>query len=74
MRAEARHNLKHDRFAETITGTAADTFSWASENVRNLVLYIVVALVVIGGVLGGWYWYERTQDKANEALGHAIEV
>jgi predicted negative regulator of RcsB-dependent stress response len=74
VRAEARHNLKHDRFAETITGTAADTFSWASEHVRNLVIYIVVALVVIGGVLGGWYWYQNTQNKANEALGHAIEV
>jgi tetratricopeptide (TPR) repeat protein len=74
VRAEARHNLKHDRFAETITGTAADTFSWASEHVRNLVLYIVAALVVIGGVLGGWYWYQHTQEKANEALGRAIQV
>ena len=74
MRAEARHQLKHDRFAETVAGTAADTFSWASEHVRNLVLYSVVAIVVVGGTVGGWYWYQSQQTKANQALGHAIEV
>ena len=74
MRAEARHQLKHDRFAETVTGTAAETFSWASEHVRNLVLYSVIAIVVVGGTVGGWYWYESQQTKANQALGHAIDV
>jgi tetratricopeptide (TPR) repeat protein len=74
VRAEARHSLKHDRFAETVTGTAADTFSWASEHVRNLVIYVVIAIVVIGGVAGGWYWYQQQGAKANQALGHAIDV
>lgn len=74
VRAEARHQLKHDRFAETVAGTAADTFSWASEHVRKLVLYSVVAVVVIGGGVGGWYWYQRSVENANQALGHAIQV
>lgn len=70
MRAEARHNLKHDRFADT----AAETFSWASEHVRNLVIYVIIGLVVIGGVWGGWYWYQQQQDASNQALGHAIQT
>lgn len=57
-----------------MTGTATDAFSWASEHVRNMVIYIVVALVLIGGSWGGWYWYEQSRDRANAALGHAIEV
>ena len=70
MRAEARHQLKHDRFAET----TADTLSWASENVRNLVIYGIIAVVVIGGAWGGWYWYQQRQEGSNLALGHAIQV
>ncbi len=70
MRAEARHQLKQDRFAET----AADTFSWASENARNLILYGVVTIVVVGAVVGGWYWYQQRQEGSNQALGHAIQV
>ena len=70
MRAEARHQLKHDRFAET----AADTYSWASEHVRNLVIYVVLTIVVVGGVWGGWYWYQQRQDASNQALGHAIQT
>ena len=57
-----------------MAGTTAATFSWASENVRNLVLYSVIAIVVVGGTVGGWYWYTTSQSKANQALGHAIEV
>jgi tetratricopeptide (TPR) repeat protein len=74
VRAEARHQLKHDRFAETVAGTAADTFSWASEHVRKLVIYIVLAVVVVGGALGGWYWFQQQREKANTALGKAIDI
>lgn len=74
MRAEARRQLKHDRFAETVSGTAADTFSWASEHVRDLVIYIVLGVVIVGGIFGGFYWYEQRQDAANTALGKAIEI
>jgi predicted negative regulator of RcsB-dependent stress response len=70
VRAEARHQLKQDRFAET----AAETFSWASEHVRNLVIYAVIAVVVIGGAWGGWYWYQQRQEGSNTALGHAIQL
>lgn len=57
-----------------MTGTAADTFSWASEHIRNLIIYGLIAIVVVGGTVGGWMWYQSQDTKANAALGHAIDV
>ncbi len=74
MRAEARHSLKHDKFAETLAGTAADTYSWATEHRKNLIIGAVAAIIVLGGAIGGWVWNQQQQDKANAALGHATHV
>lgn len=74
MRAYTRHQLKHDRFAETVAGTAAETFSWAGENRGKLIVAAVVAAVVLAGAMGYWFYSQQQSDKANIALGHALRV
>ena len=74
MRASTRHQLKHDRFAETVTGTAADTFSWVSDHRTRMIIGAVVAVVVVGGAIGGWFYYQQQNDKANLAFGQATRT
>ena len=74
MRAYTRHQLKHDRFAETVASGAADTFSWAGENRGTLIVAAVVAALVLAAGLGYWFYNQQQSDKANIALGHALHV
>jgi predicted negative regulator of RcsB-dependent stress response len=70
VRTSERHQLKHDRFAET----TKDTISWAVEHRSVLVWSIVAAVIVVAAVVGsGWYWNYRNQD-ASAALGKAMET
>lgn len=70
MRTTERHQLKHDRFAET----AAETYSWAAEH-RDKVLWagLVLAIILIG-VVGGYTYMQRNAEQANLALADAMRT
>ena len=70
MRSEVRHRLKEDRFAET----AQDTFSWMRDHSINLVGGIIVAGLIIGIALGGYFYMENREQKASADLGQAMET
>lgn len=70
MRTTERHQLKHDRFAET----AAETYSWAVEH-RNKIIYGAIAAgVVLLIVLGSMAYMSRRDQQASNALGKAMET
>ena len=70
MRAQTRHQLKQDRFAEA-TG---ETVQWAVRHQKKLVIVAVVIAVVAAAALGSWY-YEQNQDAAASAdLGKALNT
>lgn len=70
MRSEARHRLKEDRFAETAQGT----FSWMREHSTNVVGGTIVAAVIIGLALSGYFYMENREQKASIQFGQAIEA
>lgn len=70
MRTSERHELKHDRFAET----AAETYSWAAAH-RNKIVFVVIAVaVVLAVLLGGMYFMRNRSEQANASLSDALNT
>ena len=74
MRAETRHQLKTDRFTQATIGVAEATAHWTAEHKSKLVVGTAVAAVVIGVLLGGWYYLSQQDDKANLELTKAVRT
>ena len=74
MRASTRHQLKHDRFAETVAESAAGTWSWASANRAQVIVGSVVIAAVLAASIGYYVWNQSQRDKANIAYAHALRV
>ncbi len=74
MRAEARHQLKQDRFAHAVAGTAAGTLTWASEH-RNRAVWIISvlagALIIAAGLM---FWHNQRSEAAAGELSHALRT
>lgn len=70
MRTTERHQLKHDKFAET----AADTYSWAVDHRDKIIYGAVIAAVILLIVLGSMAYMSRRDQQASNALGKAMEV
>jgi predicted negative regulator of RcsB-dependent stress response len=70
VRTSQRHQLKQDRFAET----TKETISWAVEN-RDALIWTVGSVVVAAAIVLGatWCWDYRS-ERANTALGKAMET
>jgi TolA-binding protein len=74
VRASTRRQLKHDKFAETVTGTAADTFSWAAAHQTKVTAGVVALLIVLALAAGGWFYQQQQGEKANIAFGQAMRT
>lgn len=70
MRAQTRHQLKQDKFAENV----AETYSWAVEHRNKLIVGGVVLALAIASILGGWFYNSQQNQKAAEALGSALRI
>ncbi len=70
MRTETRHQLKHDKFAETV----GKQYSWAVEHGSNLIYAGIAIAVVVAIVLGGFAYYNSRETKARTALSKAMDV
>ena len=74
MRAETRHQLKQDRFSRVTIDAAEKTADWTVEHRSALIISAVVAIVLIGGIAGGWYYLNTQDEKASLDLTQAIRT
>ncbi|MBO0911703.1 MAG: tetratricopeptide repeat protein [Acidobacteria bacterium] len=74
MRAQARHQLKRDKFSRTTIQVAEKTVHWSVEHKAKLVAGAAVVAAATAVVLGGWYYLDRQDTKASADFGKAIEV
>jgi TolA-binding protein len=74
VRAETRHHLKQDTFSRVTIGAAEKTAHWSVEHRNTLVVAIVVALVAVAAVIGGWYYLQAQDEKASFDLAQAVRT
>jgi len=74
VRAEARHQLKQDRFSRATMHAAEQTMHWTVEHQAKLIIAGIVVAVVIAAVIGGWYYNERQDEKASADFGKALQT
>ncbi len=70
MRTETRHQLKQDKFAETL----GHQYSWVVEHQSKLTYGAIAIAVILILLLGGKAYYNQRNVKANSALGNAMET
>jgi tetratricopeptide (TPR) repeat protein len=74
VRAETRHHLKQDAFSRVTIGAAEKTADWTVEHRTTLIISAVVALILIGGVAGGWYYLNLQDERASLDLNQAVRT
>lgn len=74
MRAETRHQLKQDAFSRATIGAAERTAHWSVEHRNGLIIACIVAALVLGVGLGGWYYISSQNEKANFDLSLAVRT
>jgi tetratricopeptide (TPR) repeat protein len=74
VRAEARRQLKQDRFRGATIEVAERTVHWSVEHRGKLIAGSIVLVVVVSAVLGGWYYLIQQDDKASVEFGKATQV
>lgn len=74
MRAEARRQLKQDRFSRTTIQVAEQTVHWTVEHQGKLIAGSIVLVVAIAAALGSWYYLQKQNEKASADFGKAVQV
>jgi predicted negative regulator of RcsB-dependent stress response len=74
VRAEARRQLKQDKFTRTTIQVAEQTVHWTVEHQGKLIAAAVVLVVVILAALGSWYYLEKQNETASADFGKAVSV
>jgi TolA-binding protein len=74
VRAETRHQLKQDRFSKVTFEAAGNAAHWSVEHQSKLIA-AVIAVIVIGGIaFGGWYYLNSQDEKASAELSTAVRT
>jgi tetratricopeptide (TPR) repeat protein len=74
VRAETRHQLKQDRFSRVTFEAAGNAAHWTAEHQTKL-LFGVIAVIVIGAIaFGGWYYVNTQDEKASLDLSKAVRT
>lgn len=74
MRAEARHQLKEDKFTKATLEVAGQTVDWTVEHKSKIITAAVVVVVLLAGVFGGWYYLNSQDEKASADLSKAVRA
>ena len=74
MRAQTRHQLKQDAFSRATIGVAEKTADWSVEHRNTLIISVIVAIIVVGGAVGGWYYLNAQDEKASLDLSVAVRT
>ena len=70
MRSTERHQLKQDKFATT----TAETYSWALEHQKQVIMVTVAAVAALAIVLGGYLYVQRQGQQAAFQLNQAMRT
>ena len=74
MRAETRHQLKQDAFSRVTIGAAEKTADWTVQHRTTIIIAAIAAVIVIGGVIGAWYYLNAQDEKASLDLSIAVRT
>ena len=74
MRAEARRQLKQDKFSKATLEVAEQTFDWSAEHKGTVIVGAVILAVIIAIVVGGWYYTEQQDEKASVDFTKAVQT
>ncbi len=74
MRAQARHQLKEDKFSKTTIRVAESTVHWSAEHKSKLAIAAIVLVVVAGAVIGGWYYVTQQDHQASFSFSQAVRT
>jgi TolA-binding protein len=74
VRAETRHQLKQDAFSRVTIGAAEKTADWTVEHRTTIVISAIVVAVLLGAVVGGWYYLNAQDQKASLELSQAVRT
>jgi tetratricopeptide (TPR) repeat protein len=74
VRAEARHQLKTDKFRGATIDAAERTVHWTVEHQSKLIVATVVVVIVVAAALGGWYYLIKQDEKASVDFGKATQT
>lgn len=74
MRAETRHQLKQDSFSRVTIGAAEKTADWTVQHQSTLVIAVIAGIILIAGVVGGWYYLNGQDEKASLDLAVAVRT
>jgi predicted negative regulator of RcsB-dependent stress response len=74
VRAEARHQLKEDRFSKATLEAAEKTVNWSQEHRDKLIIAVVVVLIVAAIGIGAWYYNNSQDQKASLDLSTAVRT
>jgi TolA-binding protein len=74
VRAETRHQLKQDAFSRVTIGAAEKTADWTVQHRSTFLIAVVVAVVLLAGVIGGWYYLNAQDEKASLDLSIAVRT
>ncbi len=72
MRAETRHQLKQDAFSRVTIDAAEKTADWTVAHRSTLIVSVVAVAIVLGAVIGGWYYLNAQDEKASVDLAQAV--
>jgi TolA-binding protein len=74
VRAETRHQLKQDAFSRATIGVAEKTADWTVEHRSTLIIGSIVAVLLIAGFIGGYYYLNAQDEKASLDLSVAVRT
>jgi tetratricopeptide (TPR) repeat protein len=74
VRAEARHQLKQDRFSKATFRAAERTVDWSAEHKTALVVVSAIVLIVAGAGFFTWYHFHQQELRASLALSQAVRT
>jgi len=74
VRAETRHQLKTDRFSRATIDAAEATAHWSAAHQSKIIAGALALVVVVAAILGGWYYFDRQDQKAGVDLSRALRT
>jgi tetratricopeptide (TPR) repeat protein len=74
VRAEARHQLKEDRFSKVTFQAAEKTVHWTAEHQAKLIAAVIAVVVIAGIAVGGWYYVNSQDEKASAELSTGVRT
>jgi TolA-binding protein len=74
VRAEARHQLKEDRFSKVTIEAAENAAHWTVEHQSKLIVATIAAVVVVAIAFGGWYYVNEQDQKASAEFATAVRT